>query len=241
MNEQNYLDFENYLANEMSNGEKNIFENKLKDSADFDKEFQSYRETLTFLQNKFSIETIDFKQNLKSISVDNLSKDKIVKSKVISMNSKYFAIAASLLLFFGIFYIYQNQIPSYNDFNQHENATFTERGSVIKSLKAAQDAFNAKKYKEALPLFENVLKEYNKPEINYFYSICLIETENYTKAESNLLTLKQGKSIYNNRATWYLALMRLKQKNKEGCKNFLKQIPADAEDYAKAKKLLRLL
>ena len=241
MNNLNYLAFENYLANEMSNDEKIVFENKLKVNDDFNNEFQSYKETTVFLQNKFAQETADFKQNLKSISKSNFSENKGTKSKVISINSKYFAVAASLLMFLGVFYIYQNQTPNYTDFNQHENASFTERGTLIASLKAAQDAFNDKKYQEALPLFENVLKVYNKPEIQYFYAICLIETENYTKAESVLLTLKEGKSIYTNRATWYLALMQLKLKNNEGCKKFLKQIPADAEDYAKAQELLELL
>ncbi len=241
MNELNYLDFEKYLANKMSNEEKNIFENKLNDTTDFNNQFQIYKETSSFLQNKFSKETDDFKQNLNSISKINFSKNKVGKAKVISMNSKYFAIAASLILFVGIFYIFQNQTPSYTNFNQHENASFTERGVTIESLKAAQDAFNAKKYQVALPLFENVLKVYNKPEINYFYAICLIETQNYTKAEDVLLTLKEGKSIYSNRATWYLALMKLKQKNNDECKKFLKQIPKDAEDYAKAQELLELL
>ncbi len=241
MKEQNYFDFENYLTNEMSNDEKVIFENKLLKDSDFNNNFQNYIETSAFLQNKFSIETESFKQNLKSISKDNLSINKIKNRKVISLKSKYFAIAASLILFFGIFYVYQIHTPSYIDYNQHENASFTERGTIINSLKAAQSAFNAKKYREALPLFEIVLKEYNKPEINYFYAICLIETENYVKAEDVLLSLKQGKSIYKNRATWYLALMRLKQKNNDDCKMFLKQIPVDAEDYAKAQELLGLL
>ncbi|MBC7642676.1 MAG: tetratricopeptide repeat protein, partial [Flavobacterium sp.] len=75
----------------------------------------------------------------------------------------------------------------------------------------------------------------------YLYAICLIETDNFTKAEDILLSLKNGTSIYNYRATWYLALLRLKQNNINSCKNFLKQIPADAEDFAKAQELLKLL
>ena len=42
--------------------------------------------------------------------------------------------------------------PSYSDYNQHENANFVERGSVIIDLKAAQEAFNNKNYEEAILL-----------------------------------------------------------------------------------------
>ena len=241
MNEQNYSDFESYSNNEFSVDEKQVFENKLQNDASFKQQFESYKETAAFLETKFSFETIDFKQNLKSIAASNFTENNNQKSKVISLNIKYFAIAACLLLFFGGYYFFNNQAPNYDQFNHHESATFVERGATETNLKAAQKAFNEKKYLIAIPLFETLLKSDNKPEINYFYAICLIETDNYSKAESILTTLKNGKSIYNNRATWYLALMRLKQNKNEECKNYLKQIPADAEDYAKAQELLRLL
>ena len=144
-------------------------------------------------------------------------------------------------LFFVLFFHFQNNSPVYSDYNQHEKAAFVERGEYNKILLLAQKAFNNKQYQKAIPLFETVLKSYKKPEVIYFYAICLLETDNFTKAEDILLSLKDGTSIYNYRATWYLALMRLKQNNKESCKNFLKQIPPDAEDYTKAQELLELL
>ncbi|MFT5753264.1 MAG: hypothetical protein ACI924_000477 [Flavobacterium sp.] len=50
----------------------------------------------------------------------------------------------------------------YADYNQHENTNFTERGSVIESLKAAQDAFNNTNYKGAIPLFEKAQELFNE-------------------------------------------------------------------------------
>ena len=241
MNEQNYQDFENYLANEMSNDEKIGFENKLQSDAELSTEFENYKTTSQLLAIKFSNQTADFKSNLKNISSQHFTDKSAPKRKVISMYAKYFAIAASLFLVFGLYQMLQNDKPNYLDFSRHENASFVERGEIIKDLKTAQQLFNDKKYQEAIPLFETILKTYDKPEVNYFYAICLIETDNFLKAEDVLLKLKDGKSVYKNRATWYLALMRLKQKNYDSCKNFLKQIPEDAEDYAKAKELLELL
>ena len=247
MNEQNLLDFENYLVGSMSIEEKNIFENKLQLDAALNTDFSAYKETSKFVETKFSSETAAFKDNLKVISKSNFDETTTKKPKVISLTTKYLAIAASLVLMIGTYFFMQNNVPTYNDYNQHENASFGERGveepaaKVAKVLKKAQIAFNEKRFQDALPYFETVLKVDNKPEINYFYAICLIETENYLKAEDVLMTIKDGKSVYKDRATWYLALMRLKQKSYQSCKNLLKQIPAEAEDYTKAQELQALL
>ena len=241
MNEQNLEQFDLYLNNEMAADEKKAFENNLLNNQSQKEAFEQYKETTAFLQTKFSTETAVFKQNVAAISKVHFTSSQPKKGKIVNLNSKYFAIAACLILFFGTFFYFQNSSPQYDDYNQHEQAAFVERGDHNKTLLLAQKAFNEKQYQKAIPLFETVLKSYNKPEVIYFYAICLLETDNFTKAEDILLSLKEGTSIYNHRATWYLALMRLKQNNKSSCRNFLKQIPADAEDYSKAQELLELL
>ena len=241
MNEQKLEQFELYVRNEMSIDQKNDFENSLLNDVNLKFEFDQYAETNAFLKTKFAAETTAFKENVTAISKEFKTKEQTKKSNLFSFNAKIYAIAASLLLFVAVFLFLQNNNPVYNDFNEHEQAAFVERGEHNKMLLLAQKAFNEKQYQKAIPLFETVLKSYNKPEVIYFYAICLIETDNFTKAEDILLSLKEGTSIYNHRATWYLALMRLKQNNKDSCRNFLKQIPADAEDYTKAQELLELL
>lgn len=243
MNEENYIAFESYLNNEMSSDEKIIFEEKLQNDSQFKANFNLYKETTSFIENKFDFKTIDFKENLKSISESHFSEilpssKRQVKSKVIQFKPWYYAVAASVAILFGTWFFMQNSIPQYEDYNQHENANLVERGSVIKNLKAAQDAFNAKNYKVAIQNFEIVLKEYDKPEVRYFYAISLLENNQYTDAESTFTKLQSGTSIYKDKATWNLALSKLKQKQFEECKNYIKQLPEDAEDYAKAQKLL---
>ena len=241
MNEQNLEQFELYLSDKMSVDDKKNFEIRLTNEPDLQAELNQYQETTAFLETKFSAETAKFKQNLKAISTEHQSDNQSKKVQVLKFNPKYFAVAASLVLFFGLFFYLQTENPVYTDYNQHETAAFVERSGTDKTLLLAQKAFNEKQYQKAIPLFETVLKSYKKPEVIYFYAICLIETDNFAKAEDILLSLKEGNSIYNHRATWYLALMRLKQNNKASCKNFLKQIPVDAEDYTKAQELLELL
>lgn len=241
MNEQNIEQFELYISNKMSTTDQKSFENSLQNDENLRSQFKTYQEINSFLQTKFSAESALFTENLKGISKQHFNLKTGKKVRIINLNSKYFAIAASVVLFFSLFFVLQNNPPKYTDYNQHEKATFVERGDENKALLLAQKAFNDKQYQKAIPLFETVLKLNYKPEVLYLYAICLIETDNFTKAEDILLSLKNGTSIYNYRATWYLALLRLKQNNINSCKNFLKQIPADAEDFAKAQELLKLL
>lgn len=162
-------------------------------------------------------------------------------TKISTTKLIFIVIAVSLVLFFGVRFFMQNNNPQYGDYNQHEDAYFTERGSIIKNLKQAQEDFNAKKYKEAILNFEIVLKEYDKPEIRFFYGISLLEENRFMDCETVFNKIKLGTSIYREKATWYLALSNLKQKKMDECKIYLKQIPADAEDYSQAQKLLKEL
>jgi predicted metal-dependent hydrolase len=237
MKEELYMRFESYLNNEMLPEEKIAFEEILQNDIDVQEKFEIYKNINGFLENKFDSKTIDFKENLKAISKENFTEIKQDKSKVISFKPWYYAVAASVALLFGTWFMMQGN-PEYSDYNSHENATFTDRGSIIKNLKLAQEAFNSKNYKSAVTNFEIVLKDYDKPEIRYFYGISLLEESKYSVADANFKKLQAGKSIYKEKASWYLALSKLKQKQFEECKTYLKQIPDDAEDYDKAQELL---
>lgn len=237
MNEEMYIGFESYLANEMPADEKILFEKKLQNDAKFKEQFQLYKGTTQLLLHKFSSETINFKKNLEAISKENFSETNKSKSKIIAFKPWYYAVAACFVIGLGIFTFTKNN-PTFGDYNQYETAQFTERGDNDTNLKAAQDFFNEKQYQKAVVSFEK-LEHLNNPELLYFYSIALIETNNYSKAETILNALKNGVSVYKDKATWYLALSNLKQKKFDECKTYLNQIPADAEDFDKAQKLLK--
>ncbi|WP_395061698.1 tetratricopeptide repeat protein [Flavobacterium sp.] len=238
MSEQLYITFENYFSNEMSQEEKLEFENQLQNDIELQEKFKLYKETTQFLATKFDQETFAFKENLKSISKENFTEKEGKKLKVINFKPYYYAVAASVVLAFGTWFMMQGT-PEYGDYNQHENAYFTERGSIIKNLKLAQEAFNNKNYKVANENFEIVLKDYDKPEVRFFYGISLLEENRFNEATTNFTNLQKGTSVYKEKAIWYLALSNLKQNKIEECKAYLKQISADAEDYEKAQKLLK--
>lgn len=237
MNEEMYIGFESYLANEMPADEKILFEEKLQNDAKFKQQFNLYKGTTQLLSHKFSSETINFKKNLEAISKEHFSETNKNKTKVIAFKPWYYAVAACLVIGLGIF-TFTKKDPKYSDYSQYETAQFTERGDNDTNLKEAQDFFNAKQYQKAVVSFEK-LQHINNPELLYFYSISLIETNNYTKAETILNNLKNGTSVYKDKAIWCLGLSNLKQKKLDECKTYLKQIPADAEDFDKAQKLLK--
>lgn len=234
MNQEMYMDFENYLAGEMPHEQQLQFEKQLETDAAFRTQFDLYKETTQFLENRFSVETAAFKDNLNQISKEHFSATG-QKSKVIRMQPWYYAVAASVAVVFGVLFF--NPDPQYSDFNQHETAVFTERSAADNNLKNAQDFFNAHEYKKAVASFEKI-SDLKNPELQYYFAIALIETNDYPKAQILLDNLRSGTSVYKDKATWYLSLSSLKQNNKEACKTYLKQIPEGAEDYEKAQELL---
>lgn len=239
MNDERYILFENYLSNELSAEEKSAFEKQLEEDKEFASAFEIFKELNLHLENKFgnANELKAFKKNLKSISKGHF---KTKKSKVVAFKPWQYVIAASIAILVGLF-VFQNINPSFEDYDNPEMATFIERGDVNENLKSAQDAFNSKNYKSAIPYFEAVLKENKSPEIQYFYAMSLLEDNQFQKAETNLLELKSGTSIYKNKATWYLALSKLKQKDYKSCKEILLTIPDDFEDYDQVQELLNEL
>jgi TolA-binding protein len=240
MNEERYIQFSQYLDNEMSIEEKNTFEKQLVEDSEFASAFEIFKELNEHLTTKFghATERNAFKENIHSISKAHF---KATKPKVINLKSWQYSVAASVAILVGLFVFMQNNDPTFEEYNQHENAYFTERGSSDDQLKKAQDAFNSKNYKEAATQFQKVLKEKESPEIQLFYAISLLEDNQFQKADVYLMDLKLGNSVFKNKAIWYLGLSKLKQKDYKSCKEILRSIPSDYEDYEQVEQLLNEL
>ena len=237
MNEENYILFDLYLQNEMSVEEKNAFESQLAQDDSLAAAFETFKEMQSQLKNKFGIteEREAFKANLKTISEAHF---KSSKPKVIQLKPWYYAVAASVAVLIGVFFVNQNSNPSFEDFNQQEQAYFTERGTTEAALKQAEIAFNDKQYKQAISLFETILKENKTAEIQYFYGISLLQENQFQQSEMVFNELKSGTSVYKNKAIWQLALSKLKQKDYKATKEILLIIPADYENIEQVQKLL---
>lgn len=240
MNEERYILFDQYLQGELTVDEKNNFEKQLSEDPELASAFESFKEMHFQLENKFGQEQERevFKGNLTRISDKYFNKK---KHKVVSLKPWYFAAAASVIIMFGLFFFDYKQYPNFEDYNHPESAYFTERSVSEETLKQAENDFNGKRYEKAIPLFENILKENNSPEIKYFYGISLLQVGKYVKAETIFKELETGNSVYRDKAKWNLALSKLKQGKYKDCKEILQTISQDYEDYDEVERLLEEL
>jgi len=252
--EIDFLEIEKYLLNELEGEQLLSFNKRLKEDANFAKEVALYKEVNQTLSSRFSNyeEENKLRNTLEDLgaihikkSIGTLPKNEVNKKEVkifsLKKYSKYL-VAASLVLFASLIWMNSNKKATYNDFANYDAIELTVRGENKEHLLAAQNAFNTKNYKKAQKEFELLLKEdTTKVELQLYLAISLIEQNKFDLADNILTKIIQGNSVYKNKAIWYLALSKLKQKDYKSCKKLLKKLPKTAEDYNKAVKLLRKL
>jgi len=237
MKEEKYIVFDQYLQDELSEKARLDFEKQLSENRELASEFETFKEVQIQLETKFDFaaDRDAFEANLKTISKEHF---KPQKTKVISIKPWMYMVAASVVLLLGLFLFNPGSNPTFDEYNEYENAYLTERSEGNDDLKQAESAFNAKNYKAAIPLFEAVLKENKSAEIQYFYGVSLLENNQIKEAEMAFNEIKSGNSIYKNKAIYALALAKLKQKEYQSCKEILLTIPSDYENYDKVRELL---
>ena len=243
MNDQDYLLFEKYLAKELSPEELTLFENRLKNDSEFKKSLDTYKELNNFLAHKFENEnaTNDFQKNVKNISATYFN-NATSTTKIIKFKAWQYAMAASVVLFFGIYSYNLFSVPSYSDFANYETISLSVRSSENRTLQNAETAFNDKNFIQAEKEFELLLKtDATNQEFQLYKAISEIELNKFNESEKALKNISSGNSVYKHQATWYLALIKLKQKEYKECATILHTIPQDADQYKLAQKLLKKL
>ncbi|OEK09252.1 hypothetical protein A8C32_11030 [Flavivirga aquatica] len=247
MKDQDYILFEEYLSKILPLDDVEAFEARLKTDLEFNESFNFYKELSSYLEHKFKNEEASksFQENLQSISNNHFNKTETtsnIKEKSKTFNLYKYAIAASIALLLGIFALNQFSNPTYNDYADYGSISLTVRGSNNELLNTAEHAFNSGNYAKAEDAFRNLIKlDENNSELKLYRAITNIELNDYEMADKVLEDLRRGNSVYKNKATWYLALSKLKQKDNKACIDVLKTISEDADDYKQAKKLLRQL
>lgn len=244
MNDQDYILFEGYISKTLSLEDMADFENKLKNNSEFKQAFITYKDLNNFLEHKFENEASlnAFKENVHTISDAYFNKENTTVTKTVKLTPWKYAIAASVVVLLGLFIFNNFSNPTYSDFSNYETISLTVRGEQESTIKVAETAFNSANYAEADRAFKKLLElDGNNAELQFYRAIANIELDKFEVADSLLKNLSKGNSAYKNKATWYLALSKLKQKENEACIGILKTIPEDAEDYKQAQKLLRKL
>ncbi|WP_458627878.1 tetratricopeptide repeat protein [Winogradskyella sp. PC D3.3] len=247
MEEQDYIQFEDYLAGNLSNEDLLAFNKRLESDALFNKTFEVYKDMSSHLKHEIANEqeTSDFKANLDVISnmhFNTLDDLENTDNTIRQPNFYKYAIAASVVILLGFFIFNQFGEPSYEDFNNFDPISLTVRSADDANLSKAEQSFNTKNYNDAINAFNAILEtDFANLEVQLYKSMALIETNQFEEADHLLNKLSKGHSAYKNKAKWLLALSYLKQEKTAGCIEILQTIPEDAEDYKTAQKLLNKL
>jgi tetratricopeptide (TPR) repeat protein len=243
MENKDYILFDKYLLGDLSKEDINAFELRLETDLTFKKNFNTYKELFAFLEHKFKNEEASavFQNNLKNISKTYFKKQELTK-KVMRFKPWQYAIAASVVLWVSIALFNDLSDPAYQDYANYDSISLTVRGDGDAMLKTAENAFNAKDFSNAEKAFRSLLiTDKDNIEWQFYSALSNIELNNFEMAEHTLMAIIKGQSAFKNKAIWYLALSKLKQKKFDDCLKLLKTIPEEADEYKKAQKLIRKL
>jgi len=243
MTDPDYILFEAYASKNLTEMESMAFENRLQNEIEFKQAFETYCEVTGFLVHKFEHEEkqATFENNLKNIGNTYFNGQETTK-KVIKFKPWQYAMAASVVLFVGVFSYNLFSTPTYGDYVSHDMISFAIRGNQNELLQNAENAFNSNNFTDAETYFTQLVQtEPNNQEFQLYKAISAIELNKFNDSENILIKILQGNSAYKNKASWYLAMSKLKQKDYKSCVDILKTIPTDADDYKNAQKLLKKL
>lgn len=248
--EEKYDLFDRYCTQQLTINDQKRLDKLVKEDTAFAKEFRLYQDLHLHIEVSSTSEKEQkaLENNLKHIGDNFFSKRKeevkqshkdITKQpKVIRIPRWTYAIAASVAIIIGVYFLTPSD-PVYKDFVDIPELSLTERSGGEVYTKKAEEAFNERKYDVAADnLFALLQKDINNSEYQFYYGISLLELNRYPEAKNVFQKLYQGDSLFKYKALWFEALAELKQKKYSRCRTLLKKLPKTAEDYQNAQKLL---
>ena len=236
-----------YLNGELNAEERKAFEAQMEQDVNLKQEVELTKDVNETLQLKLhpGENELALRNTLQEIS-DEYFSDKSGQIKIIPFRRyRWIAAAAAVLIFAVMLTVWSpwEKEDLYKQYAAIQIPGIAERGAAADSLlKFAVENFNNKKFAEAIPFFEIILKDSSQNTfVQYYYAVALLQNNQTEKSRIQLTELYNGTSLFKYDAAFYLALSYLKEKNKPACKDWLKRIPADAGLYNKAQEFLKKL
>ncbi len=234
-----------YLEGQLTGKELETFEKELKTNKELAAELNLYKEIQINLKSKFQNESdkISTEKTLSTLG-GKYFKEEIKKQHTPrqSANQKtifmWLGIAATILFLLCSF---PWKTSLYKRYAIHPSLQLTARGDLNSiNVKDMEVAFNTKKYAQAQSLFESYLAtDTTSLQIKFYNGIIALELDQFDTANKTLMPIYQGNSAYKSEATWYLALLHLKQNQLDVCKDYLVKIPIESDRYNQAQSLLK--
>ena len=242
---ENFFDqIDRYVSDELPEEDRKAFEKAMKNDAELKEEVRLQQLIINKLEAhaKKPQGINDFKATLEDIEQNIAKTEKPSERPGLFVRYRYaiistVAVAAALLLFF-IMPGTESEIV----FPNPPQANFTQMSGPGSILQEAGRAYNAKSYAEAIQLFQSYLaQEPEDYEALFFQGISHFELQQWDAAATNFKALSSSDSILKDDALLYLALIQLKQENKNGAIALLQQIQEGTPAFLKAQKLLKQL
>jgi len=232
----------NYFSNNLTDEEQQLFDQLLENDADFKKQFVFEKDLKRAIKEK---EKSQLKAKLQDFETEIKQKSKPQKSK-----SKAWAVAASIAIllsagWFGyenFFKLDYNELYSDN-FQQYPNTSYTiTRSDTDDSIeRQAFVAYETGNYQTAIDHFEKL--ESTKKNYIYFYKAqSYLKLDKTDKAKILFKKVITDNNQFVAESHWYLALIAIKEKDKQNTVSYLEQLIANYNfNKEKAEALLNKL
>jgi tetratricopeptide (TPR) repeat protein len=227
-----------YLKGNLSEEEVISFEKELSQNKDL-------REALT--QHKQTILSIEYNQTSKTL-VDIIEENRGSKSsKLISINRRLLAVAASLVILIGAFFLIKPFTISsgnklFNEFYQTDPGLPTLMGSTDNPVFAeAMVDYKEGSYAAALDKFNQLAISNPKNDtLLYFQGICELELKNPEQSLHHLTQIDIKQSHWGPKSQWFTALAYLRQNNLEAARLTFNEITQNPQNsyYAPSLRVL---
>jgi Tetratricopeptide repeat len=247
MKEFDYDMINRYLDGEMNPQEFKAFETAMQQDADLQNEVELLKDVQATLKIKLhpAENEMALRNSLQEMNAEYFA-NKAERAKIIPLSRRRWMTAVAAVFIMALLLtVWQpwKKEDLYKQYAAIQMPGIAERGAAADSLlKTAVENFNNKKFAEAIPSFEAVLKDSSQNSfVQYYYAIALLQNGQIEKSRAQLTELYNGTSLFKYDAAFYMALSYLKEKNKTACKEWLNKIPADTGPYSKAQELLKKL
>ena len=249
-NEINYSEFiERYLDKEMGESELKWFEKELDDNPELQKELELRMSTNKAVEEKDVIELRDQLEEAFTPSEPQSDQRKpflsLFKIKYLGLASVISAlVAVSLILLFFMNKSLTNEEIYAKYYHPYEASLNFRAGNVNidKDLRHAMQYYENKDFRNALILFEKILREDNsRIGLNLYTGISHMEVREYSNANKRFQNIIDHKyNLYIEQAEWYLGFCYLMTGNNSKAAQQFRQIAENDGYYSdKAEKILK--
>ncbi len=212
---------QNYIANSLSDADKETVEKLLETDADFKLALESHKDVAMAYK-------IAEAQNLKA-TFRKLEQEKNKgRTHKFGISKIWYSAIASILVI-GFFYIINNGKTGEDIFNSNFTIYPNTYQPVTRNTRENEnsDAFVAyenKDFKNAELAFEEILKTSNDPNIRFYYAMALMNTSQLDIALEQLQQLSKDSYDYKPETLWYTALLYIQKEDYKSAKASLKAL-----------------